>query len=80
MPVGAETLGGQEVVAIWLTIVVDMVTAVIGTFLAHAIGSPTATSGIDRLELAVQLVIAVIGVALVVGMYSRRGVPQGARR
>jgi hypothetical protein len=44
--------------------------------LGHAIGIRTATSGIDRLEQATQLVIAVIGVALAVDIYSQRGVPR----
>ncbi|MDF2711649.1 MAG: hypothetical protein K0R62_7301 [Nonomuraea muscovyensis] len=73
-------LPGRQNIPIWLTIVVGMVAAAIGTFLARAVGISTATSGIDWLELAVQLVVAVIGVALVVGVYSRRGVHQGARR
>jgi hypothetical protein len=30
--------------------------------------------------LGVQLVVAVIGVALLAGIYSRRGIRQGARR
>ena len=71
---------GRQNIPIWLTIVVGIVAAVIGTFLARAIGIPTATSGIDWLELLVQLVVAVIGVAVVVGVYSRRGVGQRDRR
>jgi uncharacterized membrane protein YeaQ/YmgE (transglycosylase-associated protein family) len=73
-------LPGRQNIPIWLTIVVGVVAAVIGTFLARAFGIPTATSGIDWLELAVQLVVAVLGVALVAGIYSRRGVHQGDRR
>ena len=72
-------LPGRQNIPIWLTIVVGIVAAVIGTFLARAFGIPTATSGIDWLELAVQLVVAVIGVAVVVGVYSRRGVRSGTR-
>ncbi len=48
-----------------MTIGVGIVSALLGTFLANAIGIPTATSGIDWLELLVQVVVAVIGVALV---------------
>ena len=70
-------LPGRQNIPIWLTIVVGIVAAFIGTFLARAIGIPTATSGIDWLELLVQLVVAVIGVALAVGIYSRRGVQPG---
>jgi len=59
--------------------VVGIVAAFVGTLLARAVGIPTATSGIDWLELLVQLVVAVIGVALVAGIYSRRGIGHGTR-
>jgi uncharacterized membrane protein YeaQ/YmgE (transglycosylase-associated protein family) len=65
-------LPGRQNIPIWLTIVVGIVAAFIGTFLAQAIGIPTATSGIDWLELLVQLVVAVIGVALLARVYTRR--------
>jgi len=66
-------LPGKQNIPIWLTIVVGIVAAFLGTALARAMGIPTATSGIDWLELVVQLVLAVIGVALVSGAYGRRG-------
>jgi uncharacterized membrane protein YeaQ/YmgE (transglycosylase-associated protein family) len=72
-------LPGKQNIPIWLTIVVGIVAAFIGTAIARAVGIPTVTSGIDWLELLVQLVVAVIGVAVVVGIYSRR-TNQGARR
>ena len=50
-------LPGRQNIPIWLTIVVGIVAAVIGTFLARAIGISTATSGVDWLELLVQLVV-----------------------
>jgi uncharacterized membrane protein YeaQ/YmgE (transglycosylase-associated protein family) len=67
-------LPGRQHIPVWLTIVVGIVAALLGTVLARAIGIPTATSGIDWLELLVQLVLAVIGVAIVAGTYGRRGV------
>jgi uncharacterized membrane protein YeaQ/YmgE (transglycosylase-associated protein family) len=75
-------LPGKQNIPIWLTIVVGIVAAVIGTFIARAVGIPTVTSGIDWLELLVQLVVvAVVGVAAVAGIYRRRSVGhQGARR
>ncbi len=73
-------LPGKQNIPIWLTIVVGIAAALIGTFLARAIGISTDTDGIDWLELLVQLVVAVIGVSVVVGVYSRRAVGrQGAR-
>jgi uncharacterized membrane protein YeaQ/YmgE (transglycosylase-associated protein family) len=67
-------LPGRQSIPIWLTIVVGIIAAILGTFVARAIGVPTATSGIDWLELLVQLVLAVIGVAIVAGTVGRRGV------
>ena len=67
-------LPGKQHIPVWLTIVVGIVAALVGTFLARAIGISTATSGIDWLELLVQLVLAVVGVAVVAGSYGRRGV------
>ncbi|MFC4945903.1 GlsB/YeaQ/YmgE family stress response membrane protein [Pseudonocardia sp. GCM10023141] len=67
-------LPGKQNIPIWLTIVVGIVAAFVGTFIARLIGIPTDTSGIDWLELLVQLVVAVIGVGIVAGTYGRRGV------
>lgn len=67
-------LPGKQNIPIWLTIVVGIAAAFVGTFIARAIGIPTVTSGIDWLELLVQLVVAVIAVAVVAGVYSRRGI------
>ena len=74
-------LPGKQNIPIWLTIVVGIIAALIGTFLARLVGISTDTDGIDWLELLVQLVVAVIAVGAVVGIYSRRGVThQGTRR
>jgi uncharacterized membrane protein YeaQ/YmgE (transglycosylase-associated protein family) len=67
-------LPGRQAIPIWLTILVGIVAALIGTFLARAVGIPTTTGGIDWMELLVQLIVAVIGVAIVAGVYVRRGV------
>ena len=67
-------LPGRQNIPIWLTIVVGIVAAFLGTALARAIGIPTETSGIDWMELLVQLIVAVAGVALVSGAWGRRGI------
>jgi uncharacterized membrane protein YeaQ/YmgE (transglycosylase-associated protein family) len=71
---GRLVVPGRQPIPIWLTIVVGIVAAFIGTFIARAIGIPTATSGIDWLELIVQIVVAAIGVILVSNLYGRRSV------
>lgn len=70
---GRLILPGRQDIPLWLTILVGIVAALVGTFLARALGIPTTTSGIDWLELLVQLALAVIGVAIVAGIYTRRG-------
>jgi uncharacterized membrane protein YeaQ/YmgE (transglycosylase-associated protein family) len=71
---GRLVVPGRQPIPIWLTIVVGIVAAFIGTFIARAIGIPTATSGIDWLELIVQVIVAAIGVVLVANLYGRRSV------
>jgi uncharacterized membrane protein YeaQ/YmgE (transglycosylase-associated protein family) len=71
---GRLVVPGRQPMPIWLTIVVGIVAAFIGTFIARAIGIPTATSGIDWLELLVQVIVAAIGVVLVSNLYGRRSV------
>jgi len=74
-------LPGRQNIPIWLTIVVGIVAAFVGTFIARAVGISTDTNGIDWLELLIQLIVAVIAVGALVGVYSRRSVGhQGARR
>ena len=76
---GRLLLPGKQNIPIWLTIVVGIIAALVGTFIARALGIPTNTSGIDWLELVVQLIVAVIAVALVAGLYGRRAGVRGSR-
>jgi uncharacterized membrane protein YeaQ/YmgE (transglycosylase-associated protein family) len=70
---GRLVVPGKQNIPIWLTIVVGIVAAFIGTFLAQAIGISTDTNGIDWLELLVQVLVAAAGVFLVASLYGRRG-------
>ncbi|MGD9621927.1 MAG: GlsB/YeaQ/YmgE family stress response membrane protein [Mycolicibacterium sp.] len=65
-------LPGKQSIGVLLTIGVGILAALIGTALANAIGIPTATSGVDWLELLVQVVVAAIGVALVASLKGRK--------
>src|SRR5690242_10739037 len=71
---GRLVVPGRQPIPIWLTIVVGIIAAFIGTFLARAIGIPTATNGIDWLELLVQVIVAAVGVVIAANLYARRGV------
>jgi uncharacterized membrane protein YeaQ/YmgE (transglycosylase-associated protein family) len=78
---GRLVLPGKQPIGMLVTIAVGIVSAFIGTAIARALGIPTATGGIDWLELLVQVVVAAIGVALVAALMGRRrtGV-MGSRR
>ena len=70
---GRLVLPGKQDIPIWLTIVVGIVAAFIGTFIARAFGVAS-TGGIDWIEILLQIVVAAIGVYAVAAMYGRRGV------
>ena len=69
---GRLVVPGRQPIPIWLTIVIGIVAAFIGSAIARALGIPTVTRGVDWLELLVQVVVAAIAVALVAGLYDRR--------
>ncbi len=64
-------LPGKQNIPIWLTIAVGIVAAILGTLLAQVVGVET-TDGIDWIEIVLQIVIAVIGVAIADRLYSGR--------
>ena len=64
---------GKQAIPIWLTIIVGIVAAFIGTFIARALGVED-TPGIDWIEIIVQVIIAAIGVSLVAGFYGKKSV------
>ena len=69
---GRLMVPGRQPIGWLVTIVVGIVSAFIGTAIARALGIPTATAGIDWLELLCQVVVAALGVALVSALMGRR--------
>ncbi|BBZ28238.1 transglycosylase [Mycolicibacterium madagascariense] len=69
---GRLLVPGKQPIGALLTILVGIVSAFIGTWLAHQLHIPTATKGVDWMELLVQVVVAALGVALVAGVTGRR--------
>jgi uncharacterized membrane protein YeaQ/YmgE (transglycosylase-associated protein family) len=69
---GRLMVPGKQPIGWIVTILVGIVSAFIGTAIARALGIPTATEGIDWLELLCQVVVAAIGVALVSALMGRR--------
>ncbi len=71
---GRLVVPGKQAIPIWLTIVIGIVAAFIGSFIASALGYGNSNGGIPWILLLIQVIIAAIGVAIVAGAYGRRGV------
>ena len=70
----------MTITSIITAILIGIVAAFIGTAIARALGIPTATNGVDWLELLVQVIVAAIGVALVAALMGRRRTGLTGRR
>ncbi|MBL8926972.1 MAG: GlsB/YeaQ/YmgE family stress response membrane protein [Pseudonocardia sp.] len=70
---GRLVVPGKQNIPIWLTIVIGIVAALIGTFIARLLHVAD-TRGFDWIELIIQIVLAAGGVVLAANLYSRRGV------
>jgi uncharacterized membrane protein YeaQ/YmgE (transglycosylase-associated protein family) len=70
---GRLVVPGRQNIPIWLTIVIGIVAAFIGTAIARLFGVAN-TAGIDWIELILQVVVAAVGVAIVAAAWGRRGI------
>jgi uncharacterized membrane protein YeaQ/YmgE (transglycosylase-associated protein family) len=68
---GRLVVPGKQDLPIWLTMLIGVVAAILGTFLAAALGVAE-TDGIDWIELALQVGLAAAGVAIIAGVRGRR--------
>lgn len=68
---GRLVVPGKQNIPIWLTLVIGVVAALVGTLLAGAIGVDD-TPGIDWIELALQIGLAALGVFAVSAARARR--------
>jgi uncharacterized membrane protein YeaQ/YmgE (transglycosylase-associated protein family) len=68
---GRLVVPGRQNIPIWLTLLIGVVAAILGTLLAGAFGVAD-TPGIDWIELALQVGLAAAGVAVVGGVARRR--------
>ncbi|SDT72907.1 GlsB/YeaQ/YmgE family stress response membrane protein [Jiangella sp. DSM 45060] len=69
---GRLVIPGKQAIPIWLTIVIGIVAALIGTAI---VGPLRDTSGVDWIEIIVQVGLAAAGVLLATSMRSRGGTP-----
>ncbi|KKK07203.1 GlsB/YeaQ/YmgE family stress response membrane protein [Micromonospora sp. HK10] len=68
---GRLVVPGKQNIPIWLTLLIGVVAALLGTAVAGALDVAD-TKGIDWIELLIQVVFAAIGVAITAGAYGRR--------
>jgi uncharacterized membrane protein YeaQ/YmgE (transglycosylase-associated protein family) len=68
---GRLVVPGRQNIPVWLTLVIGIIAALVGTLLAAAFGVAN-TPGIDWIELIFQVVLAAVGVSLVSGGFRRR--------
>lgn len=73
---GRLVIRGKEHISLLMTIVIGIVAALTGTFIAVRLGVAN-TSGIDWIELFIQVGLAAVGVTLYTGGGRKRG---GSRR
>ena len=64
---------GKQNIPIWLTLLVGIAAAFIGSWIARLLGVQD-TAGIDWIEVIVQIIVAAVGVSVVAGMYGRKSV------
>jgi uncharacterized membrane protein YeaQ/YmgE (transglycosylase-associated protein family) len=67
---GRLVVPGKQNISIWLTMLIGVVAAFVGTLIAGLVGVAD-TGGIDWIELALQVALAAAGVALVAGARRR---------
>ncbi len=66
-------LPGKQNISIVMTIAVGIIAAIIGTLIARALGVGN-TSGIDWIELLIQVALAAVGVSIVAGTSRSRSI------
>jgi uncharacterized membrane protein YeaQ/YmgE (transglycosylase-associated protein family) len=65
---GRLVVPGKQNIPIWLTLVIGVVAALVGTLLASLFGVAE-TRGVDWIELFLQVGLAAVGVWLAAGVY-----------
>ncbi len=67
---GRLVVPGRQSIPIWLTMLIGIVAALLGTVIARALNVVN-TPGFDWIEILIQVALAAVGVGLVVGVGGR---------
>lgn len=65
---------GKQAIPLWLTILVGIAAALLGSLVADWLGVQETTGWFDWIELLIQIVLAAVGVSVVAGIYGRKAV------
>ena len=68
---GRLVVPGRQHIPLWLTLLIGIVAAFLGTLLAAVLGVDK-TSGIDWIELILQVAVAAVGVTVAASLLGRR--------
>jgi uncharacterized membrane protein YeaQ/YmgE (transglycosylase-associated protein family) len=68
---GRLVVPGRQNIPIWLTLVIGVVAALLGSAIANAGGFSDTGGFVDWRELLLQIALAAVGVLLTVSMYGR---------
>ena len=70
---GRLVVPGKQRIPVWLTILIGIAAAMLGTLVANALGVGD-TRGIDWIELAIQVGLAAVGVTVAAGAWRSKSV------
>ncbi|MFV2088513.1 GlsB/YeaQ/YmgE family stress response membrane protein [Micromonospora sp. LOL_021] len=69
---GRLVVPGKQKLKIWVTLLIGVVAALLGTLVASLLGVAE-TRGVDWIELALQVALAAVGVAAISGAAGKQG-------
>ena len=69
---GRLVVPGRQAIPIWLTLLIGIVAAFVGGFIASALGYGNSNGGFPWILLLIQVALAAVGVVIAANAYGRR--------